>query len=47
MRCEGRFQEYDVIRWWGRLGSYKSVKCFTSLEVSKESIVEKHELYNI
>ena len=47
MRCEGMFQEYDVIRWRGRLGSYKSVKCFTLLEVSKESIAERYELYNV
>ena len=24
----------------GRLGSYKSIKCFVSLEVGKESMVE-------
>ena len=40
VRCESRFKGYDVIRWWGILGSYISIKCFASLEVSKESIVE-------
>ena len=40
VKCEGRFKGYDVIQWWGRLGPYKSVKCFASLEVSKESIVD-------
>ena len=29
-----------MIQWWGGLGSYKSVKCFISLEVGKESTVK-------